>query len=288
MRRQIAAIGGALVLLSGCGTSGGHASSSPSGRATPTAAASSVSLGSFGTRPAETPPTAWLARADSIIEALGYPVPGDGVVGQERDTATGAMNTVAHFGTTWQVDWDPDGTVTFVFRTASPTASAPVANNVASARVVVVAAALNYAIPTRSIPLTFGGDLWSAVWPRTVDGVPAIGDDTGITLYADGSFAGFHRLNRALEPKPRRILTRTEAEAAFLAARGSQSLFLPQIIGAELEWAPPNPPGIEPSPALRLCWVLTLKPPGNVPNALARAVLDAATGVELWGDSTAT
>ncbi len=228
----------------------------------------------------------WLGRAGLIIQALGYPVPADGVVAQERDAATGAMNTVVRFGTIWQLDWDPAGSLTLVFRTASP--AAPVAKDVASARVVATAAALDFAIPTDSLPLTLDGSLWSAGWPRTVDGVPTIDAETGITLYADGSFAGFHRLERPLEPKPSRILTRAEAEAAFLAARGSRPSLLPmQVIGAELEWAPPTPPGIEGSPMLRLCWVLTLKPSGNVPGALVRAVLDAATGVELWGDSTA-
>ena len=58
------------------------------------------------------------------------------------------------------------------------------------------------------------------------------------------------------------------------------------MTGAELLWALPNGLGT-PSPGLRLCWVLYLKPGGNVPGASARAFVDAGSGVELWGDSTA-
>ena len=229
----------------------------------------------------------WLARAGAVIKALGYDLPDGGTVSQERDMATGATNTLVRFGTAWQVQWDATGILTFVFRTAPPPSVPPVTKDIASARVISVAAAVGYAIPTHSIPTTFDAELWTATWPRTVDGVPTIGDDTGITLYADGSFAGFHRLERPLEAKPAHVLTRAEAEAAFLAARGSRPSLLPvKITGAELAWAPAAP-ATEPSPTLRLCWVLTLQVVGGEPGQLARAVLDAGTGVELWGDSTA-
>ena len=232
--------------------------------------------------------SSWLARAGSLIQALGYEVPAEGTVGQEVDTATGATNTVVRFGTAWQVQWDAAGVLTFVFR-AAPSPSTPVVTrDVASGRVVSVAGAVGYTVPTDSIPLTFGGDLWSASWAPTVDGVPTIDDDTGITLYADGSFAGFHRLDRTLEPKPSHVLTRAEAEAAFLAARTSRSSLPPvRVIDATLTWAPPVAPGSGPSPTLRLCWVLTMQVVGGQPGQLARAVLDADTGVELWGDTTA-
>ncbi len=247
-----------------------------------------------GVIPSESPSAAdpdsvSLARASSLIQALGYDVPEVGTVAEVTDTTTGATNTVVRFGTAWQVEWDPRGVLTFVFRTAAPAGTPAVTKDVAATRVMSAAAAVGYSIPTDSIPLTLGGGLWSASWPRTVNGVPTMGDDTGITLYADGSFAGFHRLERPLEPKPARVLTREEAQAALLAARSSRPSLLPvQITGGELEWAPPVAPGTGPSPTLRLCWVLTLKVVGGEPGQLARAVLDAGTATELWGDSTAS
>ncbi len=234
------------------------------------------------------PDSSWLARAGSLIQALGYDVPGGGTVGQEADTTTGATNMVVRFGTAWQVQWDTSGVLTFVFRTASPPGTPAVTKDVASGRVVSVAAAVGYSIPTDSVPLTFDADLWTASWPRTVDGVPTMDDGTGITLYADGSFAGFHHLDRTLEPKPAHVLSHAEAEAAFVAARSSRSSLLPvQVADATLTWAPPVAPGTGPSPTLRLCWVLSLKVVGGDPGQFARAVLDAGTGVELWVDSTA-
>ena len=123
-------------------------------------------------------------------------------------------------------------------------------------------------------PAPAAGDLvesddgqWQAEMPRTVDGDPVLGDGTFITLYADGSFLGYHYLWRTLEPRPARVLTEAEAEAAYARAQRDASIPPFVVARANLIWAPPS---ATPAATLRLCWVLYLQPAGGAAGASSR------------------
>lgn len=236
--------------------------------------------------------TTWLARANEIRARLGYPRSADGIVARVVNLGTGVADIVVRLDGGWIVEWSPAGELVSVFRSLvlAPVAT-PLTLPVVTERIAAIATALGRSLP-RATSAESVADLWQAEWRRVVDGIPVMGDGTKITLYADGSFLGFSFLARALEPKPAHVLTQAQAKAALA---GAMAKLAPgsklSVMGAELMWAPPDPPGIgTPSPALRLCWVLTYKTTGkaagNVPGAHSRAFLDAGTGVELWGDST--
>jgi hypothetical protein len=253
-----------------------------------TAAPSTASPKPSPSGPATTadPASARLADAAGIISALGYPPPTGGRVSQQPDLDVGGLDTQAQFGGSgWLVVWDPSGQLVSAFRIVSPGAvGVSVARPEVTARMAAVAAVFGRPAPA-------GGDLveaddgqWQAEMPRTVDGLPVLGDGTFITLYADGSFLGYHYLYRTLEPRPARVLTEAEAEGAYARAQRDASIPPFIVARANLIWAPPS---ATPAPTLRLCWVLYLQPVGGAAGASSQVFLDAGTGAVLWGDATA-
>ncbi len=229
-----------------------------------------------------------LAEARSIVERFGFPAPTGGSVVSTTDPDTGIPQTTARLDG-WIVAWDAQEMPATVFR-STPWVTPPplpLARSEILDRAVTIARSIG-AVPGSSPELSYSGDLWAAFWPMVVDGVPGLHDGIGVTLNADGSFLGFHRLWRPVEPKPAQVLTREQAIAALQTRqRNAAPSAVPlRIVDATLVWAEPT--GQRPAATLRLCWEIVTETGddlGYPPRG--RSFLDAGTGRLLWSDSTA-
>lgn len=296
----------AVALAGGCGSGAG----SPSPLSSPAPIGSSVGAAAAGATsgaPEATPgPVAsdadasnspnglWLDRAAAVIDALGYEPSDDGTVTGTTDSDTGVPITRVEYRDGWSLAWDASARLVQAFRQVIPEQDTkPLARDEAVRRIGVFAAALGFVPPggaKSAVPVADGG--WQAGWPRSVDDVPVLGDGAWITLHSDGTFLGFLRLEHALAPKPVRVLTRSQAEAALLAAsKGVRPSALGPIARAELMWAPPSAPGGVGAPPTTfvLCWVLYREElhVSDTHTDWSRTFTDAGTGRVLWSDSTA-
>ncbi len=138
------------------------------------------------------------------------------------------------------------------------------------------------------------GSGWTCTWPRTVDGVPVIGDGVRLDLWPDGRMHAVVRTERPLAPPPPVVVdeggARNLATTALAAMFGSRSGQV-AIAALGLGWVAPNsafdPGGPDaPSAMLRLAWVVEARTTGALADSL-RAVklfLDAGTGALIGGD----
>jgi hypothetical protein len=249
----------------------------------PSATASSASLPPGGTPLPADADKVWIERAGRIITRLGYVPPQDGTVAHETNRDTGSVDTIVEFGEEWRLEWDPWDVLVGAFRLPDQQAP-PIPRMAAPGRISSDAVALGVTATDPPTALEGDDDSWWVAWPRTVGGIPVLGDGSRITIGQDGSFVSYWHLERPLAAKPLLPLSRAEAIAAH--ARGvPPGGAPPPVTQASLIYAPPVAPGT-PAPALRLCWVLTIVPRADVPGASAHIYLDAATGAELWGEAT--
>jgi len=136
---------------------------------------------------------------------------------------------------------------------------------------------------------------WTASWTRTVAGIPVPGDGVRLQLWADGSFHGLTRSERALAAAPPVTLDRTGSRR-FLDAQLDRWFSGPSrsqlvVTAVELAWVAPNdtfaplPPGTDTS-VLRLAWVAKVATTGALADKIRalEVYLDAGDGSLLGGD----
>ena len=135
---------------------------------------------------------------------------------------------------------------------------------------------------------------WTLTWPRTVDGLPVIGDGVRVDLWPDGRLHAVVRTERPLAAKPPSTLdeaaARTRANANLASLFGSRAGQV-RVATLALGWVAPNsafdPTGPDaPAATLRLAWVVEARTFGDLADGL-RAVklyLDAGTGALIGGD----
>jgi hypothetical protein len=135
---------------------------------------------------------------------------------------------------------------------------------------------------------------WSAHWPRTVDGVPVLGDGIRVLLWPDGSFHGLTVAERPLAAAPGRRIAAGEArqiaEATAAGRYGANAEDL-RVASAKLAWLAPNDAWNAgapdaPAPTLRLAWVVTLTAGGPLADRLRglQVWVDAGDGSVVGGD----
>jgi hypothetical protein len=166
----------------------------------------------------------------------------------------------------------------------------------AAARARAAALATAAGLPARGSPLvgSTADSGWRVSWLRIVDGVPAIGDGTTVSLFADGTFHAAATQERALAAAPARLIERNAAEG--IARERLASLLGPsadeaRIAGLRLAWVAPNDTfdaaaPDAPDPVLRLAWVVEVRTATPLAERL-RALelyLDAGDGSLLGGD----
>ncbi len=136
---------------------------------------------------------------------------------------------------------------------------------------------------------------WIARWPRSVAGVPVMGDGVTVSLFADGTLRSIARSERPLSAAP--AATLPEGEARRLANDRLDGWLRPadraqaRIVSVAPAWVAPNdafaPAGPDaPAPVLRLAWVVTVRTDGALAERF-RALemyLDAGDGALLGGD----
>ncbi len=175
---------------------------------------------------------------------------------------------------------------------ASTGARVEAAGAVARASALAVAAGLPRGGAPAATPTADGG--WRVSWGRVADGIPVLGDGTGVTLFADGSFHAAARRERALAPAPAVPLTRPAAEQIARerlgdilgAERGNA-----RLVGARLAWVAPNgtfdsSAPDAPDPVLRLAWVVEARTSGPLAEQIQalELYLDADDGALIGGD----
>ncbi len=131
-------------------------------------------------------------------------------------------------------------------------------------------------------------------WPRRHDGIPALGDGTTVTLFADGTLHAAAVAERPRAEAPVRTLERATVERlarvrldTLLGASRAQA----RIVDAHLAWVAPNDTfdaeaPDAPDPLLRLAWVVEARTFGALAGRL-RALelyLDAGDGGLIGGD----
>jgi len=142
-----------------------------------------------------------------------------------------------------------------------------------------------------------GAGGWSVGWPRVEDGVPVRGDGVRVLLFADGTFHGLTRTERALAPRPDRTISSDRARAiaeARLVARGGPSDGDLRVAAVELAWIAPTvgPNGSRldaPAAVLRLAWGVRFEATGATAERLRATEiwLDAGGGSFLGDDAIA-
>jgi hypothetical protein len=281
--RAITAVGLFALALGvvGCATPTPSGSGLPSVQ--PSAAATGDTFQPSGSPLPDDTDRGWIERAGRIITGLGYVPPNGGTVSHETDRDTGSVDTIVEFGDGWRLEWDPWDVLVSAVRLPDRQA-APIPRMAAPGRISSYAVALGATATDPPTGLEGDDDSWWVEWPRTAGGIPVLGDGSRIMIGQDGSFVSYSHRERPLAAKPLLPLSQAEAIAAYARGVPPGGAPLP-VTQASLMWAPPVAPGT-PAPALRLCWVLTIVPRGNVPGALAHIYLDAATGAELWGEAT--
>jgi hypothetical protein len=135
---------------------------------------------------------------------------------------------------------------------------------------------------------------WTLSWPRSVDGVPVIGDGVRVDLWPDGRMHAIVRSERPLAARPATTLdeatARTRATATIGTLFGARAGQV-SIATLGLGWVAPNsafdPTGPDaPGATLRLAWIVEAHTSGDLADGL-RAVklyLDAGTGSLIGGD----
>jgi hypothetical protein len=139
-----------------------------------------------------------------------------------------------------------------------------------------------------------GAGGWTALWARTVDGIPVVGDGIRVSVWSDGSFHGLDRTERPLAPAPANQLgvDAAKAAAATLVGRrfGATAGDL-DVAAAERAWVAPNdtwdPARPDaPDPVLRLAWVVRFEARGPLAERVrfVEYWIDAGDGRLLGGD----
>ncbi len=241
-------------------------------------------------------------RARGLAQARALGVPGGAATQTARvhDRFTGAVvdevvTTDAGGRRLGIVQMDPGGRLTMAVRLGWRAPAGPrIDARDARGRAEGLAAASGLArTGTPAVaPAVDGG--WRVAWERTVDGVPALGDGTVVTLFGDGTFHAAARRERALADAPTAPLAITTAER--IAGDQLRTLLGPEsgnakIVQTRLAWVAPNDmfnaaAPDAPDPVLRLAWVVearTVAPLADRLRAL-ELYLDAGTGALLGGD----
>jgi hypothetical protein len=135
---------------------------------------------------------------------------------------------------------------------------------------------------------------WIVRWPRFVDGVPARGDGTRVTVWSDGSFHAVARNERPLAARPANTLSADAARSAVervVAARFKTSAADLAVVAVDLVWVAPNDtwdPARPDAPdaVLRLAWVVRLQSSGSLADRMQMLEfwLDAGDGALIGGD----
>ena len=135
---------------------------------------------------------------------------------------------------------------------------------------------------------------WTLSWPRSVDGVPVIGDGVRVDLWPDGRMHAIVRTERPLATRPATTLdeatARTRATATLGTIFGTRASQV-SVATLGLGWVAPNstfdPTGPDaPGATLRLAWIVEAHTSGDLADGL-RAVklyLDAGAGSLIGGD----
>lgn len=135
---------------------------------------------------------------------------------------------------------------------------------------------------------------WSVSWPRSVNGVPVLGDGLRVSLWADGSFHALTRTERPLAAAPVKRLAvgaaRRTAGAIATQRFGATARDL-RVVASTLAWVAPNDTWAPerpdaPAETLRLAWVVRLEARGPLAERLrfVEYWIDAGDGALLGGD----
>ncbi len=193
--------------------------------------------------------------------------------------------------------YDADGRLLAAVRFGWHAGSAPVLGSPATAEAQAAALLRGVGLGRDRAAVVSRGaeDGWIAHWPRTVAGIPAMGDGVTVTMFADGTLHAIARSERPLAAAPATTLPEAEArrlagdrlDGWLRAADRDQA----RIADLTLAWVAPNdafaPAGPDaPAPVLRLAWVATVLTDGSLAERF-RAMelyLDAGDGALLGGD----
>ena len=192
--------------------------------------------------------------------------------------------------------FDTDGRVVMAVDLGwRPRTGRPVGREVAVARGNEFARAAGLTVsgpPTIIASAGAGG--WSVSWPRTVDGVPVLGDGVRVSLWNDGSFHALSRSERPLASPPiRRIPAGGARQLAIsiVAQRVGGAALDMRPVATALAWVAPNDtwaPSRPDAPAatLRLAWIVRFEAGGRLADRLRSAEywIDAGHGTLIGGD----